>query len=101
MNRIVFVLYSLFISFVVDLIHFILYLNFVMSFWCLSDLPVSGHITAFDISGKTRTFLLLLGFSSFEFLVVLKWRNNDLLDLLFQPSYLETNYVVSWYCVAP
>jgi hypothetical protein len=40
MNLIVFVLYSLLISFAVDRIHFILYLNFVMSSWCLSDLPV-------------------------------------------------------------
>jgi hypothetical protein len=31
MNQIVLVLYSLFISFALDLIHFILYLNFVMS----------------------------------------------------------------------
>jgi hypothetical protein len=31
MNRSVLVLYSLFISFAVDRIHFILYLNFVMS----------------------------------------------------------------------
>jgi hypothetical protein len=43
----VFVLYSLLISFAVDRIHFILYLNFVMSSWCLSDLPVSGQITAY------------------------------------------------------
>jgi hypothetical protein len=42
MNRIVFALYSLFISFAVDLIHFILYFNFVMSSWCLRDFPVSG-----------------------------------------------------------
>jgi hypothetical protein len=52
MNRIVFVLYNRFISFAVDLIHLILYLNFVMSSWCLRDLPVSGQITAFAISGK-------------------------------------------------
>jgi hypothetical protein len=51
MNLIVLVLYSLLISFAVDHIHLILYLNFVMSSWCLSDLPVSGHITAFAISG--------------------------------------------------
>jgi hypothetical protein len=51
-NRIVFVLYSLFISFAVDLIHLILYFNFVMSSWCLRDSPVSGQITAFAISGK-------------------------------------------------
>jgi hypothetical protein len=36
----------------VDLIHLILYLNFVMSSWCLRDLPVSEQITAFAISGK-------------------------------------------------
>jgi hypothetical protein len=51
MNLIVFVLYSLLISFSVDRIHFILYLNVVMSSWCLSDLPVSGQITTFAISG--------------------------------------------------
>jgi hypothetical protein len=51
MNLIVFVFYSLLISFSVDRIHLILYLNFVMSSWCFSDLPVSGHITAFSISG--------------------------------------------------
>jgi hypothetical protein len=64
MNRIVLVLvlYSLFIPFAVDLIHFILYLNFVMSSWCLSALPVSGPITVFAISGKMMTFLLSLGF---------------------------------------
>jgi hypothetical protein len=62
MNQIVFVLYSLFISFAVDLIHFILYLNFVMSSWCLSDLPVSGHITAFAISGNRMTLVFSLGF---------------------------------------
>jgi hypothetical protein len=33
----------------------------------LSDLPVSGQITAFAISGKMMTFLLLL--SIVEFLV--------------------------------
>jgi hypothetical protein len=54
------VLYSLLISFAVDRIHLILYLNFVMSSWCLSDLPVSGQITAFAISGKMMTSLLLL-----------------------------------------
>jgi hypothetical protein len=52
MNRIVFVLYNLLISFAVDLIHLILYFNFVMSSWCLSDFPVLGQITAFAISGK-------------------------------------------------
>jgi hypothetical protein len=44
--------YNLFISFAVDLIHLILYFNLVMSFWCLRDLPVSGQMTAFAISGK-------------------------------------------------
>jgi hypothetical protein len=58
MNRIVLVLYNMLIPFAVDLIHFILYLNFVMSSWCLSDLPVSGHITAFAISGHRMTPLL-------------------------------------------
>jgi hypothetical protein len=62
LNRIVLVLYSLLISFAVDIIHFILYLNFVMSSWCLSDLPVSGQMTAFATSGKRMTFLLSLGF---------------------------------------
>jgi hypothetical protein len=53
-----FVLYSLLFSFAVDRIHFILYLNFVMSSWCLSDLPVSGQMSAFVISGKMMTLLL-------------------------------------------
>jgi hypothetical protein len=53
MNQIVFVLYNLFISLAVDIIHCILYFNFVMSSWCLRDLPVSGQITAFAISCKT------------------------------------------------
>jgi hypothetical protein len=57
MNRIVFVLFNRFISLAVDLIHFILYFNFVMSSWCLRDLPISGQITAFAISGK-RTILV-------------------------------------------
>jgi hypothetical protein len=52
MNQILFVLYNRFISLAVDLIHCILYFNFVMSSWCLSDLPVSGQITALAISGK-------------------------------------------------
>jgi hypothetical protein len=52
MNRIVFVLYNRFIWLTVELIHFILYLNFVMSSWCLRDLPVSVQITAFAISRK-------------------------------------------------
>jgi hypothetical protein len=51
-NIIVFVLYNRFISLAVDIIHFILYFNFVMSSWCLRDLPVSGQIIAFTISGK-------------------------------------------------
>jgi hypothetical protein len=50
-NRIVFVLYILFISFAVDLIQLFLYCSFVMSSWCLRDFPVSGQITAFAISG--------------------------------------------------
>jgi hypothetical protein len=62
MNLIVFVLYSLLISFAVDRIDFILYLNFVMSSWCLSDLPVSGQITAFDISGMMMICSLLMTF---------------------------------------
>jgi hypothetical protein len=74
----------------VDRIHIIWYLNFVMSSWCLSDLPVSGQVTAFAISGKMMTSL-----------VVLKWRNNDFPDLLFQPSYLGTHYVAAEHCVAP
>jgi hypothetical protein len=61
MNLIVFVLKRLLISFAVDLIHFILYLNFVMSSWCLSYLPVSGHMTVFAISGKMITSVLALG----------------------------------------
>jgi hypothetical protein len=65
MDLIVFVLYSMLISFAVDRIHFILYFNFVMSSWCLSDLPVSGKITAFAISGKMMTWLLLLTFTVF------------------------------------
>jgi hypothetical protein len=65
MNLIVFVLYSLLILFAVDRIHFTLYLNFVMSSWCLSDLPVSGQITAFAISGKMMTWLLPLSFLNF------------------------------------
>jgi hypothetical protein len=60
MNRIVLVLYSLLILFAVDRIHFILYHNFVISSSCLSDLPVSGQITAFAISGKMMTLLLPL-----------------------------------------
>jgi hypothetical protein len=52
MNRILFVLHNLFISFALDIIHLILYFSFVMSSWCLRDFPVSGQITAFAISGK-------------------------------------------------
>jgi hypothetical protein len=51
-NRIVFVLYNLFILFAVDLIQLVLYFSFVMSSWCLRDFPVSGQITAFAISGE-------------------------------------------------
>jgi hypothetical protein len=65
MNLIMLVLYILLILFAVGRIHFIFYLNFVMSSWCLSDLPVPGQITAFVISGKMMTSLLLL--SIFEF----------------------------------
>jgi hypothetical protein len=61
MKRIVLVLYNLLISFAVDLIHFILYFNFVMSSWCLRDFPVSGQITAFAISGKIIMSVLALG----------------------------------------
>jgi hypothetical protein len=46
------------IPFAVDRIHFIFYFNLVMSSWCLSDVPVSGQIMAFAISGKMITFLL-------------------------------------------
>jgi hypothetical protein len=52
MNRVVFMLYNRFILLAVDLIHCILYFNFVISSWCLRDLPVSGKITAFTISGQ-------------------------------------------------
>jgi hypothetical protein len=59
MNRIVFVLYNLLISFAVDFIHFVLCLNFVMISWCLRDLPVSGQITAFSISDEIIMSVLL------------------------------------------
>jgi hypothetical protein len=49
------------ISLAVDLIHLILYLNFVMSSWCLRDLPVSGQITAFAISGNMKMPVLVTG----------------------------------------
>jgi hypothetical protein len=42
----------------VDRTHFILYFNFDINSLCLSDLPVSGQITAFAISGKMMTLLL-------------------------------------------
>jgi hypothetical protein len=61
MNRIVFLLYNLLISFDVDLIHLILYFNFVMSSWCLRDFTVSGQMTVFSISGKIITSVLALG----------------------------------------
>jgi hypothetical protein len=51
-NRIVFVLNNLLISFAVDLIQLFLYFGFVMSSWCLRDFPVSGQITALAISGE-------------------------------------------------
>jgi hypothetical protein len=51
-----------------------------MSSWCLSDLPVSGQITAFAISGMMMICSLLMTF----FLVLLREslekRNNDWLD---------------------
>jgi hypothetical protein len=52
MNRNVFVLYNLFISFAVDLIQLFLFFSFVMSSWCLRDFPASGQTTAFAISGE-------------------------------------------------
>jgi hypothetical protein len=61
MNRIVFVVYNLLISFAVDFIHFVLCLIFVMSSWCLRDLPVSGQITAFTISGEIIMSVFLFG----------------------------------------
>jgi hypothetical protein len=63
MDIIVFVLYSLLISFAVDHIYLILYLNCVMRSWCLSGLPVLGHITAFAISGMMTTCSFLMAFS--------------------------------------
>jgi hypothetical protein len=74
---IVFVLYSLLISFAGDRIHLILYLNCVMTFWCLSDLPVSGHITAFAISGMMMNCSLLMTFFEFCLWGLLEMRNND------------------------
>jgi hypothetical protein len=68
MNLIVFVSYNRFISLAVDIIHCILYSNFVMSSWCLRDLPVSGQITAFAISGKIT--LLVLGVDGWLILVL-------------------------------
>jgi hypothetical protein len=61
MNRIVFVMKSLLISFAVDLIHLFFYLNFVMRSWCLGDLPVSGQMTVFAISGKMIMPVLVIG----------------------------------------
>jgi hypothetical protein len=61
MNRIVFVSKSMLIPFAVDPIHLISYLNFVMSSWCLRDLPVSDQIPAFSISGKLIVPVLVLG----------------------------------------
>jgi hypothetical protein len=69
MNRIVFVLYNLLISLAVDLIHFVLCLNFVMSYWCLRDLPVSGQITAFTISGEIIMSVFLFGVWVYLFLL--------------------------------
>jgi hypothetical protein len=42
-------------SLAVDRINFMLYLNFVMSSWCLSDLPGPGQIRVFVMSGKMMT----------------------------------------------
>jgi hypothetical protein len=61
MNHIVCVLKSLLISFAVDLIHIVLYPNFVISSWCLRYFPVSGQMTAFAISGKMIMSVLVLG----------------------------------------
>jgi hypothetical protein len=60
MNLSVFVLKSMLILFAVDFIHLILYLSFVMSSWCLRDLPVSGQMTAFAISGEMIMSVLVL-----------------------------------------
>jgi hypothetical protein len=60
MNRIIFVLYSLFISFAVDLIHLILYFSFLMSSWCLSDFPVSGRLLHFPFQVKEQWEFLVL-----------------------------------------
>jgi hypothetical protein len=57
-KRMVFMLYKRLISLAVDLIHCTLYSNFVMSSWCLRDLPDSGQMTTFAISGKV-TFLIV------------------------------------------
>jgi hypothetical protein len=53
----------------VDLIHLIMYLNFVINSLCLSDLPVSGQITAFAISGMMMTLSLVILFFVFCFCV--------------------------------
>jgi hypothetical protein len=58
----------------VDLIHLIMYLNFVINSLCLSDLPVSGQITAFAISGMMMTLSLFMLF--FVFVCAAKLRNN-------------------------
>jgi hypothetical protein len=47
------------ISFDVDLIHGILYLNNVMSSWCFKDLPVWGQMTALAISDTMMTCLFV------------------------------------------
>jgi hypothetical protein len=100
-NLFVFVLYSLLISFAVDRIHLILYLIFVMSSWCLSDLPVSGHITAFAISGMTMIFSLLMTFFYCWCWGSLGKRNKDWLDLLFLLSCPVTNCIFDWYFISP
>jgi hypothetical protein len=50
----------MFISFAVDRIHLILYLTFVISSLCFSDLPVSRQITAFAISGMMMILLWVI-----------------------------------------
>jgi hypothetical protein len=60
----------------VDLIHLILCLNSVINSLCLSDLPVSGQITAFAISGMMMTLSLAVLFLFFVFVCAAKLRNN-------------------------
>jgi hypothetical protein len=56
------------------LIHLILNLNVVINSLCFSDLPVSGQITAFAISGMMMTLSLVMLF--FVFVCAAKLRNN-------------------------